>query len=386
MDEGAGWMREMAYLDNHTVTRPSPSAVDRLLYAQRERWGSLKAPHQSGQELSAFTTSSIEQIKQILGAHPEDAFFCCHSGAEAINAVLFSHYLSEIREMGKNHILTSNVAEASVFLPLKRLEKFHCVEKGVPLNDRGQITVEAVSEGIKPRTSLVSLPWANGLTGVIYPIEQIAALCHSKGVALHVDASYVIGKWFFQFEDLPIDYLTWEGSLCHAPHGTGGLLVKRGREFHPLILGESGVHAGALTGLATALLENAARFEFLSLETARLRGQLEQGIKERCPEAMVLFEEEERLPNTAVFAFPGVESEALLYLLSRQRVYGTIGGGRMPKLSHVLSMAGVPDLWARCAISFSLSYETTEAEITYATEKILEAVHELQRCSKGVWG
>lgn len=378
-------MRGMAYLDNHTVTRPSSMAVDRWLYAQKERWGSIPALHQGGQELLSYSNRSIEQIKQVLGAHSEDEFIGCGSGAEAINAVLFSHYLSEMRETGKNHVLISSVAEAPLFLSLKRLEKFHCAEKILPMNDSGRITAEAVSEAIKPRTSLVSLSWADGLTGVIHPIEEIAEVCRSKGVALHVDASYMIGKWFFQFKDLEIDYLTWEGALCHAPHGVGGLLVKKGRAFHPFVLGERGCYAGAVAGLASALLENASRFEFLSLETARLKKQLERQIKAECPKAFIWFEEEERLPNTTVFSFPGVESEALLYLLSRQRVYGTIGGGVLPKLSHVLSMSGVPDLLARCSISFSLSYETTEEEIFYAAEKIIENVKQLQQCSAGVW-
>ena len=72
---------------------------------------------------------------------------------------------------------------------------------------------EILEEALRPRTSLVSLSWANGLTGVIHPVADLAEACQAKGVCLHVDASYAIGKHYFRFEDLNIDYLTFDGSF-----------------------------------------------------------------------------------------------------------------------------------------------------------------------------
>ena len=118
-----------------------------------------------GQEALSSFSQHCDELLQELGAGKEDQFFFCYSGAEAINGVFFSHYLEEVRESGKNHILTTNIEDAPTLLSLKRLEKFHCVEKILPVNGQGQITRSALEEAIKPRTSLLSLAWANSLTG-----------------------------------------------------------------------------------------------------------------------------------------------------------------------------------------------------------------------------
>lgn len=378
-------MGSRAYLDHHTATRPSSGAVDSLLSFYREKWGAVTSPHQMGQEPLFFLSQHLDTILQELGASKEDQFHFCHSGAEAINAVLFSHYLEEVREAGRNHILTTNVEEAPILLSLKRLEKFHCVEKILSVNAQGQITRAMVEEGIKPRTSLLSLSWANRLTGVIHPIADIAEVCREKGIRLHVDASAVIGKLFFHFEDLGIDYLSFDGSVIHAPQGTGGVLVKGGLTFHPLVAGDPNLHAGGVSALAKALSESSDHFDHLNLETARLRDQLESGVQRGVADAVVLFKEVERLPNCTVIAFPGVESDALLYLLNRKGVYASMGGGQTQKLFHVLTASGVDPLMAHCALSFSLSHETTEEEISYAVQTIVDCALQLKQCSAGVW-
>ncbi len=374
-----------AYLDNHTMSRPVKATIYQLLPFFREKWGATSAPHQMGQELFASLSKHLDEISQEFGAKKEDQFYFCSSGAEAVNAVFFSHYLEEIRESGKNHILTSNIEDAPTLLSLKRLEKFHCVEKVLPVNEQGQITKAMVEEAIKPRTSLLSLSWANSLTGVMHPIADIAEICREKGVRLHVDASTVIGKVFFQFGDLPIDYLTFDGSLIHAPKGTGGLLVKEGISFHPLIVGNANSNPGGIAALSAALLESSRYFDHLNLETARLRDELEKGIKEGFKDAVILFKNVERLPNCSVIAFPGVESDALLYLLSRKGVYASMGGGQSQKLFHILSACGIKETLAHSALSFSLSHETTEAEISFAIQTIVDCVQHLSKCSVGIW-
>ena len=62
---------------------------------------------------------------------------------------------------------------------LKRLEELGCFVKIAPLNEQGQIDVVKLKELISPRTALISISMAHALTGVIQPIEEIAALGNS---------------------------------------------------------------------------------------------------------------------------------------------------------------------------------------------------------------
>ena len=72
------------------------------------------------------------------------------------------------------------------------------------------------------------------------------------------------------------------------------------------------------------------------METARLRNQFEESINRAIPEASILFQETERLPNVSVIAFPGVTSELLAFHLAQQDVFASFGGGRHQKLHDSL--------------------------------------------------
>ena len=351
------------YLDHHRATRPFPASVDAMLPFLRD---------------PGETIVSNETILDALGASAGDRFYFFSSSAEAINHLYFSHYFDHIRETGKNHLITTNMEEASSMMALKRLEELGCTGKILSVNTQGQLTKEALEEVLRPRTSLVSLSWANGLTGVIHPIADLAAACHAKDVRLHVDASYVIGKLFFRFEDLPIDFLTFDGSLIHAPQGTAGLLVKERAHLSPPFSSLVGVPVGSLAGLSHALEESLHVFDHVCLETARLRDKLEQGVMRGFPEAQVLFSHVERLPNCTSIAFPRVASDALLFMLHRKGVTASMGGGHYQRLSHILHACGMEEKIAECALSFSLSYETTEEEIDHAVKAIVECAQKLR--------
>jgi cysteine desulfurase len=347
----------------------------------REHWGSITAPHQMGQELFPVLQRNSEMILELLGAKEEDKFYFFSSSAEAIAHVYQSHYFDHVRHTGKNHVVTTNIEEAPVLMSLKRLEELGCSGKIIPVNAQGQLTKAALEEALRPRTSLVSITWANGLTGVIHPIADIAEVCRAKEVRLHVDASYVIGKTHFRLEDLDIDFLTFEGSLLHAPKGTAGLIVKEKTVFSHPLFSMMGIPIGSVAAIAHALDEGGQMFDHLCLETARLCDKLEKGIQAAVPDAVILFQKVERLPNCCAIAFPGIASDALLFLLSRKGVYASVGGGHCQKLSHVLVACGVDQTLAQCALSFSLSFETKEEEIDYAIKTIVECARQLQHLS-----
>ena len=78
--------------------------------------------------------------------------------------------------------------------------------------------------------------WANNETGIVFPIEEIAAICRMHGVLFHTDATQVPGK-------MAIDVIRRSGMLTlsahklHAPKGIGLLYVKKRTKFQPYIIG-----------------------------------------------------------------------------------------------------------------------------------------------------
>ncbi len=267
---------------------------------------------------------------------------------------------------------------------MQRMEEWGCATKLLVVNNQGQITKEMLLQAIKPRTGLLSISWAQALTGVIHPIADLAEVCKEKNIALHVDASHVIGKLYFRLNDLSIDYFTFDGNLIHAPQGTGGLVTRKNTPFAPLVVGDDRTPGAEMAALAEALLKSARACDHMCLEAARLRDKLERGIAHSISDAVIFFEDVRRLPNCTSMGFPGISGEALLYLLHLSGVYASIGGGQQQRLSHVLIASGIDFALAESALSFSLSFNTTEKEIDYAIEMIVACVCRLRECSSQI--
>jgi cysteine desulfurase len=88
-----------------------------------------------------------------------------------------------------------------------------------------------LDKSIRPDTALVSVMWANNETGVVFPIEEIAAICRSKNVLFHTDATQVPGKMKMDVKALDVDLLTLSAHKLHAPKGVGLLYVGGGPNF-----------------------------------------------------------------------------------------------------------------------------------------------------------
>lgn len=368
---------EEIYLDNHSASRPSASIVEQMASFLKGYWASSSSPHRLGQECHLPLATLLAKIYDLVGAAENDAFYFNSSSAEAIAEVFISVYLTHVKETGRTHFVATDLEEAPCLLSLKRMEKFGCSAKTLPVNGFGQLTKEVLEEGLRPRSALLSLSWANGLTGVIHPLEDLAEVCKRKEVLLHVDASTILGKHFFRFQDLQVDFLTFEGSLLHAPRGCAGTFVKSGIDFNPLAQGNASQPIATLLALAEGLDLSMQNFDHVCTETARLRDRFEHQIKQALPEVFIPFAEAERLSNTSVICFTGVVNEALLYLLNQKGVYASMGGGQFQKLSHILGLCKVEKSRALGGLSFSLSYETTEEQVDKASEIIVESYKKL---------
>jgi len=367
-------MRKEIYLDHHTISRPSPAVIERMNHYFLHKWGTLFAPHQKGQELYEDVDAALKKLYSLLGASERSHFVLTSGGSDAVFQVLLNFYLDEIRETGRNYLLTTSIEEAPILLSMSRLEQLGCVTRLLPVDEKGLIKLSALEEALKPKTALLSISWANALTGVIQPISDIVRICQNKGVKVHLNASAMVGKLPISFEELGVDFLSFDGDKIHTPQGIGGLFQKT--KPH-----ESSHHVAALSALSLAVDEELQRLEQFVMETARLRDTFESELKHALPDSVILFQDADRLPHVSCAAFPDVMAEALLFNLHRRQVYASLGGGQYQKLSSQLKHCSVSEELAESAVSFAISHETTEDDLADALDVIVSSVRKLSNLS-----
>ncbi|MCH9609716.1 MAG: Cysteine desulfurase IscS [Chlamydiales bacterium] len=307
------------------------------------------------------TAPDLSPLYQLVDASAEDHFIFS-TGATAVNHVAFSTYLDVTRKTGKHHYLCSNTDEAPAILSMTRLQELGCHFQMVEGTD-----FQSFAETVTPRTALISLSWANGLTGVIHPIKEIAALCKEREIYFHVDATHVLGKGDFSFQESGADFLTFNG----------GLFIRSGRELSPFIMGEE--EPKGLKELCQAAQHLYDESDTFCLEKAHLRNLLEEKICAALPDAVVFCKEQPRLPSITAIGFPDVASDALFFLLKQRKVFTSQGGGNLQQMSHMLKALSIPSPLCYSGLSFTLSSTTTVEQIEIAADQVIDVVRRLRR-------
>ncbi|HSX03981.1 MAG TPA: aminotransferase class V-fold PLP-dependent enzyme [Rhabdochlamydiaceae bacterium] len=294
-----------------------------------------------------------QKKKELLCAFSADEkshLFLTASSAESDFQVVFSTYRDFIQQTGRTHLLFLESEEETILGPIKSLERFGIHGKMLPTNEHGQLTKGILEEAIKPRSAMLSLSWANSLTGVIHPIWDIMEVCKQKEVKLHLNLNSVIGKLYFSLQDIEADFFTCNGAIIAK------------EAFTPAFEDKSYDPMEKLNGLYSDLINARDQMDHLCTETARLRDKLESGIQEICSDSQILFKNVHRLPHIAVIDFPGVSAEALLYLLYYQGIDAKRAG--------------------QSTISFELCAQTTEKEIDCMVEAACSLAKKLQTYSE----
>lgn len=379
----------MLYFDFQTASFPTDGVLRAQAPFGTERYGTILAAHDFGQSLHGDLTCAKFHLRALLQLEEEDAVLLTSSGADAVNQVVFGVYLTESRKLGKNHYLVGQNDEAAAILSIERLEEFDCYHDLLRIDSRGQICHKTLAESITPRTALVSVTGANGLTGVVQPLREIAEICRNEGVLLHVDVTHALAS---RESDVAhcADFITFHGEQLHGPKGTAGLIVRRGLDLAPLIVNgqesacRSQIDPGALVGLGQAAKETLERRPQINTQVARVRYLFEREINRLCPTIQPLMSEQERVPNISVLAFPGVSSEFMAYSLNSRRLYASFGGGHFQQIHYLLSAMGIDSALAQSALSFSFSHLTSLSTALEGAQVIFETYSKVRKLSENL--
>ncbi|WP_439360210.1 aminotransferase class V-fold PLP-dependent enzyme [Bradyrhizobium sp. DASA03007] len=378
------------YLDNNATTRTDPSVVQAMLPFFTEQFGNASSTHAFGDEVAAALRQARRSLRGLLGNAYDHEIVFTSGGTEANNAAILSALATQ---EDRDEIVTTSVEHSSVLALTEQLATRGVKTHIVPVDARGRLDVEAFRCALGSRTAIASVMWANNETGTMFPVEFLAGLTREAGALFHTDAVQAIGKERVNLKDSAIDMLSLSAHKLHGPKGIGALYLRKGTKFRPLICGgwsqERGRRGGTanipgIVGLGKAAELAAERLEPERVRIGALRDRLEQGILHN-GECVALGDISNRLANTANIAFDHLEGEAIAHHLNRAGIAVSLGsacnsGSMQP--SHVLRAMHVPAWRVRGAVRFSLSRETSLAEVDEVVCAVSDIVARLRATSR----
>lgn len=383
-------MKEV-YLDNNATTMVDAEVMETMKDYFCKHYGNPNSLHHFGTVTHKPIKDAFDQLYSGINADDKDDIVITSCATESNNWVLKGVYFDEILKNGKNHIVTTQVEHPAISATCTFLEELGVDITYVPVNKDANIDVDAIREAITPKTSLVSVMWANNETGVIFPIKEIGEVCREKNVLFHTDAVQAIGKIKVDVKDVNVDFLSFSAHKFHGPKGIGGLYIKKGRSLTSLLHG--GEHMGGkrsgtlnvpyILGMGKAMELANKYLQHEETEVKRLRDKLES-VLIKMNDVLIIGNNTNRVPNTILASVRGIEGEAMLWDLNKAGIGASTGSACASEdleANPVMTAIGADKELAHTAVRFSLSRFTTEQDIDYTIKVLENAVKRLRNIS-----
>src|SRR5262249_2313375 len=132
------------------------------------------------------------------------------------------------------HIITTQIEHSAVLAPCRFLEALGHRVTYAHVGTDGRVDPNEVRRHLRRDTRLISIMHANNESGVLQPIEEIAAVAREARVLFHTDACQTAGKVPLDLARLPADLVTLSAQKLYGPKGVGALIVRGDIPLEPL--------------------------------------------------------------------------------------------------------------------------------------------------------
>ncbi len=379
----------MIYLDHNATTPLDPRVFDSMAPYLKMHWGNPSSPYSFGNQARIAVDKARERVAECLGCKPTEIIFTS-CGTESDNLAVRG--VARALKSRGNHIVTTAIEHHAVLNTCKALESEGFRITYLSPGSDGAVKIEEVEKSLSPQTILITVMHANNETGVLQPVEEIAALAKKRGLVFHTDAVQTAGKIPCRLCELGADAISISGHKIYGPKGTAALYARQGTPLSPLLTGgphERNLRAGTenvagIVGFSHAMTLAAASASDEYIRLRNLRDKFEAQILSVVPGVKINGVSAPRVPNTSSLSFESVDGESIVLGLDLRGIYVSTGSACStgdPEPSHVLLAMGLSPKEAQGSIRISLGRESREEDLDTAADALADIVKRLRGIS-----
>ena len=232
-------MDKTIYLDNAATSFPKAPGVGKAMADYLEHVGCNigRGGYQRAWDAAGGVLAVREKLCALVNG-PDPRNVCFTPGATyGLNFLLHG-----LLRPG-NRVLTSTMEHNAVLRPLEQLKSRGVEVEYLPCTDRGELLPDGLAERLTEDVRAVVLTHASNVSGTLFPIGQVGALCRERGIFFLVDGAQTLGTVPVDMAAMGIDGLAFPGHKgLLGPQGIGGLVVTDAlaAELEPLVSGGTG--------------------------------------------------------------------------------------------------------------------------------------------------
>ncbi|HXZ63987.1 MAG TPA: SufS family cysteine desulfurase [Streptosporangiaceae bacterium] len=213
----------LVFLDNAATTQKPRAVIDRLsgFYVHEN-----SNVHRGDHELANRATQAYEDaratVARFLGAPSADDIVFVRGATEAINLVAQSWGRHSVR--AGDEIVVSYLEHHANIVPWQQLAAETGAQlKVIPVDDSGQLVLDAYRELLTDRTRLVAVTHVSNALGTVVPVREVAQAAHHAGARVLVDGAQAVSHLPVDVQELDADFYVFSGHKVFGPTGIGAL-------------------------------------------------------------------------------------------------------------------------------------------------------------------
>ena len=218
--------KPLAWLDNAATTQKPQAVIDAITHFYAHDNSNI---HRGAHTLAARATDAYEHarqtIQQFIGASSPDEIVFVRGCTEGIN--LLANILAPGLRRGDEIVLTELEHHANIVPWQMVAERTGAVIRVAPLDDRGDVILEAYERLLGPLTRVVSLSHASNSLGTILTVELMTAMAKSRGARVVIDGAQSVSHFPVDVRRIGCDFYVFSGHKIFGPTGIGAVYMTR---------------------------------------------------------------------------------------------------------------------------------------------------------------
>ena len=219
--------KDLVYMDNAATSQRTQSVIGEWNRISAESNANIhRAVHRLADEATQAYEAARDAAREFLNAEFREEIILPSGTTEAINLVAFS--FGEAFVGPGDEVVVTEAEHHSNIVPWQMM----CRRKGallkvLPVDDSGRLMVEKLDEILSDRTRIMAVTHISNVLGLVNPVREIIAECHSRGVPVLVDGAQGAVHCKVDVQDLDCDFYAFSGHKLYAATGTGVLYGKK---------------------------------------------------------------------------------------------------------------------------------------------------------------
>ncbi|WP_084299310.1 cysteine desulfurase [Dyadobacter tibetensis] len=219
--------KPLIYFDNAATTQKPQAVLDALSgYYGQDNANIHRGIHTLAERATAAFEDSRKALQAFINAPSADEVIFTYGTTDSINLVAQAygrHFLKKGDE-----IIISTMEHHSNIVPWQMLcEEKGCLLKIIPINDAGELDMEAYELLLSEKTKLVSVVHVSNALGTINPVKEIIKKAHAVGAKVLLDGAQACSHLEIDVQDLDCDFYALSMHKIYGPTGMGALFGKR---------------------------------------------------------------------------------------------------------------------------------------------------------------